>query len=40
MATDMDCLVLEDHVLLKEAQTFSLMADIGAYRDRYTSALD
>ena len=40
MATDMDCLVLENHVLLKEAQTFSLMPDIDAYRKKYSSALD
>jgi carbamoyltransferase len=40
MATDMDCLVLEDHILLKEDQTFSLMPDIDAYRRKYSNALD
>jgi carbamoyltransferase len=40
MATDMDCLVLEDHILLKEHQTFSLIPDIDAYRKQYSSALD
>jgi carbamoyltransferase len=40
MATDMDCLVLEDHVLLKEDQTFSLIPDIDAYRKQYSGALD
>ncbi len=40
MATDMDCLVLENHVLLKEAQVFSLMPDIDAYREKYSHALD
>jgi carbamoyltransferase len=40
MATDMDCLVLENHVLLKEAQTFSLMPDIDAYRATYSRSLD
>ena len=40
MATDMDCLVLEDHVLLKSAQTFSLIPDLAAYREKYSSALD
>jgi carbamoyltransferase len=40
MATDMDCLVLEDHLLLKEHQTFSLMPDIDSYRAKYSSALD
>ncbi len=40
MATDMDCLVLEDHILLKEEQTFSLIPDIDAYRKRYSGALD
>ncbi len=40
MATDMDCLVLENHVLLKAAQTFSLMPDIDRYREKYSSALD
>jgi carbamoyltransferase len=40
MATDMDCLVLEDHILLKENQTFSLMPDIAGYRRKYSNALD
>jgi carbamoyltransferase len=40
MATDMDCLVLENHVLLKEEQTFSLMANIDAYREKYSGASD
>jgi carbamoyltransferase len=40
MATDMDCLVLENHMLLKEDQTFSLIPDIDAYRKQYSSALD
>jgi carbamoyltransferase len=40
MATDMDCLVLEDHILLKDHQTFSLLPDIDAYRKQYSSALD
>jgi carbamoyltransferase len=40
MATDMDCLVLEDHLLVKEEQTFTLMPDIDAYRRKYSNALD
>jgi carbamoyltransferase len=40
MATDMDCLVLEDHILLKEDQSFSLIPDIDAYRKQYSNALD
>jgi carbamoyltransferase len=40
MATDMDCLVLENHILLKEDQTFSLIPDIDAYRKQYSGALD
>jgi carbamoyltransferase len=40
MATDMDCLVLENHVLLKEEQTMCLIPDIDAYRRQYSSALD
>jgi carbamoyltransferase len=40
MATDMDCLVLEDHILLKDDQMFSLMPDIDAYREKYSNALD
>jgi carbamoyltransferase len=40
MATDMDCLVLEDHILLKDEQSFSLMPDIDAYREKYSHAPD
>jgi carbamoyltransferase len=40
MATDMDCLVLENHILIKETQVFSLLPDIDAYRKQYSSALD
>jgi len=40
MATDMDCLVLENHVLMKEDQAFSLLPDIDAYRKQYSGALD
>jgi carbamoyltransferase len=40
MATDMDCLVLENHILLKDDQTFSLIPDIDAYRKQYSGALD
>ena len=40
MATDMDALVLEHHVLRKDAQTFSAMPDIGAYREQYATASD
>ena len=40
MATDMDCLVLENHVLLKEDQAFTLLPNINAYRDKYSRALD
>jgi carbamoyltransferase len=40
MATDMDCLVLENHVLLKDEQTFSAMPDIDAYRQKYIHSLD
>jgi carbamoyltransferase len=40
MATDMDCLVLENYVLLKEHQTFSLIPNIDDYRKRYSGALD
>src|SRR5262249_19893123 len=40
LATDMDCLVLEDHILLKEDQAFSLIPDIDAYRKQYSGALD
>lgn len=40
MATDMDCLVLENHVLLKDEQTMCLIPDIDAYRKQYSNALD
>jgi carbamoyltransferase len=40
MATDMDCLVLENYILLKDEQTFSLIPDLDAYRKQYSSALD
>jgi carbamoyltransferase len=40
MATDMDCLVLENHLLLKEEQSMCLIPDIDAYRKQYSSALD
>jgi carbamoyltransferase len=40
MATDMDCLVLENHILIKEDQVFSLLPDIDAYRKQYSGALD
>jgi carbamoyltransferase len=40
MATDMDCLVLEKHVLLKKEQTFCLIPDVDAYKRQYSSALD
>jgi len=40
MATDMDCLVLENHVLLKDHQEFTLIPDIDAYRKQYSNALD
>ncbi len=40
MATDMDCLVLENHLLVKDAQAFSLMPDVDRYREKYSSALD
>jgi carbamoyltransferase len=40
MATDMDCLVLENHILVKEEQTFSLFPDIEEYREKYASSLD
>jgi hypothetical protein len=38
MATDMDCLVLEDHLLLKARQPAGLCEDAAAYRAQY--ALD
>jgi carbamoyltransferase len=40
LATDMDCLVLENHVLLKEQQAFTLLPDVDAYRRKYAEALD
>jgi carbamoyltransferase len=40
MATDMDCLVLENHLLLKEQQGFTLLPDVAEYREKYASALD
>jgi carbamoyltransferase len=40
MATDMDALVLENHLLLKDAQRFSLSPDLDAYRQKYASSLD
>jgi carbamoyltransferase len=40
MATDMDCLVLENHVLLKQKQVFSMLPDLDSYRKQYSSALD
>ena len=36
MATDMDCLVLENHVLLKEEQPVGLTVDADAYRSQFT----
>jgi carbamoyltransferase len=38
MATDMDCLVLENHILLKEEQPDGLREDVEAYKALY--ALD
>jgi carbamoyltransferase len=38
MATDMDCLVLEDYLLIKERQPHRLQEDVEAYKARY--ALD
>jgi carbamoyltransferase len=35
MATDMDCLVLGDHVLLKQDQPAGLRLDARAYMARY-----
>ena len=40
MATDMDCLVLGNYVLLKPEQHFSMMPDIDAYRREYSHASD
>jgi carbamoyltransferase len=36
MATEMDCLVLENHVLMKEAQPAGLLQDAAAYKARYS----
>jgi carbamoyltransferase len=36
MATEMDCLVLEDYVLLKDAQPVGATEDIEAYKARFT----
>ncbi len=36
MATDMDCLVLEDYLLIKEEQPASLREDADAYRAQYS----
>jgi carbamoyltransferase len=38
MATDMDCLVLENHLLLKERQPAGLREDADTYKAQY--ALD
>lgn len=35
MATDMDCLVLENYVLMKEAQPAGLLQDAEAYKSQY-----
>jgi carbamoyltransferase len=40
MATDMDGLVLENHILLKSDQRFTLIPDVDAYRKQYSNALD
>jgi len=40
LATDMDCLVLENHILLKDDQSFTLIPNIDAYRKQYSGALD
>lgn len=40
MATDMDCLVVENYLLLKADQAFSLFPDLDAYRKQYSGALD
>ncbi len=36
MATDMDCLVLENHIVLKEKQAAGLAVDSKAYREQFT----
>ncbi len=36
MATDMDCLVLENHLLLKDEQPSGLAVDREAYRAQFT----
>jgi hypothetical protein len=38
MATDIDCLVVENHLLLKERQAPALLEDAEAYKAQY--ALD
>ena len=40
MATDMDCLILENHLLLKDEQSFTMLPDVHEYRERYSRALD
>jgi carbamoyltransferase len=40
MATDIDCLVLENMMLLKEAQASSFVHDTETYKAQYASALD
>jgi carbamoyltransferase len=40
LATDMDCLVLENYLLLKEGQAFTMLPDIARYRQKYAEALD
>ena len=40
MATDMDCLVLENHILVKQDQAFSILPGIDSYRRKYSGALD
>lgn len=35
MATDMDCLILENHVLMKSAQPSAVLRDAEAYRAQY-----
>jgi carbamoyltransferase len=40
MATDMDGLVLENHILLKSDQRFTVIPDVDAYRQQYSNALD
>jgi carbamoyltransferase len=40
IATDIDCLVLENMMLLKEAQASSFVYDTETYKAQYASALD